>query len=214
MSGRLQGVYHPLDKMTDDTRDNLIAGHLLFQKPDSSLLISSGCIRDWPDARGIFLNHERNFIVWINEEDHMRIISMQMGGNVREVFDRFCRGVCSLEKAIQRMGFEFMYNDHLGYILTCPSNIGTGLRASVLLKIPEFRKHPRFKEICMNLKLQVRGSGGDNSEPECGVCDISNSARLGYSEVELVETMVNGVKKIIEMEKALEKSDSIDHLIS
>ncbi len=134
----------------------------------------------------------------------MRIISMQKGSNVGEVFDRFCRGVSSVEKAINGMGFEFMYNDHLGYIVTCPSNLGTGLRASVLLKIPNLINHPEFKDICEKLNLQARGSGGENSDLESGICDLSNHARLGYSEVELVEIMVNGVKKIIEMEKMLE----------
>ncbi|PID39107.1 MAG: arginine kinase [Proteobacteria bacterium] len=204
LHGDLKGNYYPLDQMTSDLCDKLRTDHLLFQKPDSPLLISSGSVRDWPDARGVFLNSAQNFIVWINEEDHMRIISMQKGSNVGEVFDRFCRGVSSVEKAINGMGFEFMYNDHLGYIVTCPSNLGTGLRASVLLKIPNLINHPEFKDICEKLNLQARGSGGENSDLESGICDLSNHARLGYSEVELVEIMVNGVKKIIEMEKMLE----------
>merc|ERR1711957_294433 len=54
----------------------------LFQEPDSTLLLSSGCGRHWPDARGIFHNVDKNFFVWINEEDHMRIISMEKGDNV------------------------------------------------------------------------------------------------------------------------------------
>jgi creatine kinase len=209
--GDLKGDYHPLDQMPGEICNQLRADHLLFQKPDSPLLISSGSIRDWPDARGVFFNSARNFLVWINEEDHMRIISMQKGSNVREVFDRFCRGVSSVEKAINKLGFEFMYNDHLGYLVTCPSNLGTGLRASMLLQIPKLIKHPDFKKICASLNLQVRGAGGDYSDPELGVCDISNYARLGYSEVELVETMVNGVKKILEMEKMLEKDDGLNH---
>ena len=49
--------------------------------------------RDWPDARGIFHNDRKNFLVWVNEEDHTRVISMQKGGNMKEVFERFCDGL-------------------------------------------------------------------------------------------------------------------------
>merc|ERR1712238_278737 len=58
----------------------------LFQEPDSTLLLSSGCGRHWPDARGIFHNKAKNFFVWINEEDHSRIISMEKGANIHAIF--------------------------------------------------------------------------------------------------------------------------------
>lgn len=67
--------------------------HFLFDKPVSPLLLSAGMARDWPDARGIWHNNKKTFLVWINEEDHTRIISMQKGGNMREVFTRFCNGL-------------------------------------------------------------------------------------------------------------------------
>jgi len=49
--------------------------------------------RDWPDARGIWHNDAKTFLVWINEEDHTRLISMQKGGNIGQVFERFCKGL-------------------------------------------------------------------------------------------------------------------------
>ena len=49
--------------------------------------------RDWPDARGIWHNDKKNFLIWVNEEDHTRVISMQKGGNIGEVFRRFCDGL-------------------------------------------------------------------------------------------------------------------------
>ena len=71
----------------------LIQDHFLFDKPVSPLLLASGMARDWPDARGIWHNDKKNFLVWVNEEDHTRVISMQKGGNIKEVFDRFCNGL-------------------------------------------------------------------------------------------------------------------------
>ena len=70
----------------------------------------------------------------------------------------------------------------MGYILTCPSNLGTGLRAGVHVKLPNMAKHPQFDEILNNLRLQKRGTGGVDTASVGGTFDISNSDRLGKSE--------------------------------
>lgn len=76
-----------------------------------------------------------------------------------------------------------MWNEHLGYILTCPSNLGTGLRAGVHVKLPNLSKDPRFDEILDKLRLQKRGTGGVDTASTDGTFDISNLDRLGQSEV-------------------------------
>ena len=67
--------------------------HFLFDKPVSPLLLASNMARDWPDARGIWHNDAKNFLVWVNEEDHTRVISMEKGGDMEAVFRRFCTGL-------------------------------------------------------------------------------------------------------------------------
>ncbi len=62
----------------------------------------------------------------VKEGYFFRVISMEKGGNMKAVFERFCEGLKLVEKAIQSQGYEFQWNEHLGYILTCPSNLGTG----------------------------------------------------------------------------------------
>jgi len=74
----------------------------LFQEPSSPLLLSSGCGRHWPDARGIFHNKDKNFFVWVNEEDHMRIISMEKTADISGVYERFINGVSEIERMCQR----------------------------------------------------------------------------------------------------------------
>jgi creatine kinase len=71
--------------------------HFLFQKPTGALLLASGMARDWPDGRGIWHNDNKTFLVWINEEDHVRVISMQKNGDLRQVFTRFCDGLNLVE---------------------------------------------------------------------------------------------------------------------
>ncbi|XP_010010425.1 PREDICTED: creatine kinase B-type isoform X1 [Nestor notabilis] len=213
LEGDLQGTYYALKSMTDAQQQQLIDDHFLFDKPVSPLLLASGMARDWPDARGIWHNDNKTFLVWINEEDHLRVISMQKGGNMKEVFTRFCTGLTQIENLFKSKNHEFMWNPHLGYILTCPSNLGTGLRAGVHIKIPNLGKHEKFGEVLKRLRLQKRGTGGVDTAAVGGVFDVSNADRLGFSEVELVQMVVDGVKLLIEMEKCLEKGQSIDDLM-
>uniref|UniRef100_A0A3P9HND4 creatine kinase n=1 Tax=Oryzias latipes TaxID=8090 RepID=A0A3P9HND4_ORYLA len=184
LTGDLKGKYYALKNMTDAEQQQLIDDHFLFDKPVSPLLLASGMARDWPDARGIWHNDNKTFLVWVNEEDHLRVISMQKGGNMKEVFNRFCTGLtkvwkkpgealwkgrafamipsnCSqIESLFKEKGHEFMWNEHLGYVLTCPSNLGTGLRAGVHMKLPNMSKHAKFEEVLKRLRLQKRGTGG------------------------------------------------------
>eukprot|EP00736_Rhodelphis_marinus_P012841 Rmarinus@m.29637 len=214
LPGELGGKYYSLGGLSEDERDQLIEDHFLFQKPGGgTLLAAAGAARDWPDARGIYHNVSKNFLVWCNEEDHLRIISMEKGGDVRAVFQRFCEAVQAVEAALKREGYDFMFDEKLGFISTCPSNLGTGLRASQFVKLANLAEHERFKEVCERLRLQARGSAGEHTEAVGGMYDISNKHRLGYTEVELVQTMVDGVKRLIELDQALEGGQAIDELI-
>jgi len=219
LTGELEGDYYPLagstsytpkpTGITTEEEEQLRTDHFLFQEPDSTLLISGAMHRDWPDARGIFHNKAKNALVWVNEEDHLRVISMEMGPDIKNVFSRFASLCDEVEKVVKEAGYSFAHSGHLGYILTCPSNLGTGLRASMMVKLPNLGKHADFKKMAGDLGIQVRGSAGVDSG-FTGVFDLSNSDRLGKSEVELVNTMIDGVAKLIEKEKEMEKSDGAD----
>jgi len=209
LSGDLKGAYHPLGDMTEEEQKKYIEDHFLFDKPVSPLLLASGMARDWPDARGIWHNDKKNFLVWVNEEDHLRIISMQKGGNISEVFHRWCKGIVEVEKHMKAAGYEYMWNEHLGYVLTCPSNLGTGVRAGVHIKIPLLSKTEVFKVILKKCRLQKRGTGGVDTASTDGTFDISNADRIGFSEVELVQMVVDGVEFLIKCEKKLEANEDI-----
>jgi len=213
LSGDLKGKYYALKDMTDAEQTQLIDDHFLFDKPVSPLLLASGMGRDWPDARGIWHNDSKTFLVWVNEEDHLRVISMEKGGNMKEVFNRFCTGLTKIENLLKERGHALMWNEHLGYVLTCPSNLGTGLRAGVHVKLPNLSKNAKFEEILKRLRLQKRGTGGVDTAAVGGTFDISNADRLGFSEVDLVQMVVDGVKLMVEMEKKLEKGQSIDDIM-
>jgi len=213
LTGTLAGEYESLMTMTDERQEELIDRHLLYDKPVSPLLISSGMARDWPDGRGCFLSKDNNLIVWVNEEDHARIVSMQKGGDIEAVWKRFCGACNGIEAAMKEMGYEYMFSDHLGYLLTCPSNFGTGIRAGVHIKIPLLSKHDKFNDILAKLRLQKRGTGGVDTMDDSGWFDISNNDRLGFSEKQLVQKVCDGVNLFVAMEKALKDGKSIDEMI-
>jgi protein-arginine kinase len=191
----LQGTYYPLDGMTKETQNQLIKDHFLFKEGDRFLQAANAC-RYWPKGRGIFHNKEKSFLVWVNEEDHLRIISMQNGGNVGQVLGRLIKGVKTIEAQA-----PFSRDERLGWLTFCPTNLGTTVRASVHIKIPKVSARPDFKKICDEMVLQVRGIHGEHSETEGGVYDVSNKARLGLTEYQAVKQMYDGVKRLIELEK-------------
>merc|ERR1711865_17292 len=215
LTGDLAGKYYPLVGMDKAVEDSLQADHFLFQKPDpNAMIFACGGVRDWPEGRGIFHNAEKTFLVWVNEEDQMRVISMQKGGNVPEVFARWAQGVQEVEKVLAAKGKKYMYDEHLGQFSSCVSNVGTGLRASMHIKLPKIIEQigqDAFETFCWDkLEMQCRGTGGEHTAADAeGTVDLSNQKRIGFSEVQLVQIMTDGVCKLIELEKLAEKGEDI-----
>ena len=171
----------------------------LFSLKGDRFLEAAGVNKEWPEGRGIFHNNDKTFLVWVNEEDQLRIISMEKGSDIGSVFSRLCRAVNEIDK---QLGFQ--HTDAHGYLSSCPTNLGTGMRASVHVKIPKASVHPDFLKICDEYHIQARGIHGEHSVStgeDAGVFDISNRRRLGLSEVQCVQDMYNGVKKLLEIEK-------------
>ena len=199
LKGDLAGTYHPLLGMDEETRMKLVADHFLFKKGDR-FLEAAGSNRDWPEGRGIYYNHDKTFLVWVNEEDHLRIISMEKGSDIGSVFNRLCRAVNELDS---RLG-GFQHTEKLGYLASCPTNVGTGMRASVHIKIPRASEYSGFSKILEEYHIQERGIHGEHSVStgeDVGVYDISNRRRIGLSEVQCIQDMYDGVVKLIEIEK-------------
>ena len=199
LKGELSGEYYPLLGMSKDVQDRLIRDHFLFKEGDR-FLDAAGLNHDWPEGRGIYHNKNKTFLVWVNEEDQLRIISMQKGGDIKEVFTRLITAIKSIETEV-----PFSYSEHLGYITSCPTNLGTAMRASVHISLPNLSKDMnKFKVITDKFHLQIRGVHGEHSESEGGVYDISNRRRLGITEVQAVQDMYDGVVALIDAEKALQ----------
>merc|ERR1712002_1420246 len=198
LTGDLAGKYYPLTGMDEKVRQQLVDDHFLFMSGDRNLTVA-GMERDWPEGRGIFHNDAKTFLIWINEEDQTRIISMQQGGDVKGVFERLARGIKAVGDSVKKeSGKDFMLDPKYGFIHACPTNLGTGMRASVHVDLPGYTKAGSkvLGDRCEELHLQPRGTRGESGGQTGITYDISNKHRLGYSEVELVQKMIDAVNTL------------------
>merc|ERR1711982_105207 len=103
-------------------------------------------------------------------------------------------------------GIDFAVSDKYGYVTSCPSNLGTGMRASVHVKIPNLTADgtdTKAKEVCKPLGLSVRGTGGEHTPiGSDGTVDISPSARLFIKESEIISNLYKGIVALAEMENS------------
>merc|ERR1712029_955470 len=207
LTGDLAGTYYPLTGMDEKVRQQLVDDHFLFVSGDRNL-IAAGMERDWPEGRGIFHNKDKTFLTWVNEEDQLRIISMQSGGDVRGVFARLARGIAAVGESVKaECGKDFALSEQYGFIHSCPTNLGTGMRASVMIDLPGYTKEglPALQKRCEELAVQPRGTRGESGGFDGCTYDISNKHRLGYSEVQLVQKMIDGVNTLYKEDRELQK---------
>merc|ERR1711963_721758 len=134
------------------------------------------------------------------------------GGDVRAVFDRLARGIKAVEDSVKaESGKDFMLDAKYGYIHSCPTNLGTGMRASVHVDLPGWTKEglKSLAARCEELHLQPRGTRGESGGQTGITYDISNKHRLGYSEVELVQKMIDGVNTLHKEDLVLKKKHGL-----
>jgi len=198
MDGELKGTYYPLTGMDKKTQQQLIDDHFLFKEGDRFLQAANAC-RYWPTGRGIYHNDAKTFLVWVNEEDHLRIISMQKGGDLKTIFSRLVTAVKTIESKI-----PFSRDNRLGFLTFCPTNLGTTIRASVHIALPKLAADKKkLEEVASKYNLQVRGTRGEHTESEGGVYDISNKRRMGLTEYQAVREMQDGILEMIKIERSL-----------
>jgi len=185
--------------------NQLVADHIMFKDMAAdSYLAAAGIASDWPFGRGCYVSEDKQFVIWVGEEDHLRIMCMFKGTVLNDVFDR-------LQKALDVVngieGLEFAVSPDYGFVTSCPTNLGTGMRASVHIPLPNLTKDgtdKQAKAIAKPLGLSVRGTGGEHTPiGKDGTCDISPSARFCITEAQIITALYNGLKLLkAEEEKA------------
>eukprot|EP01041_Mallomonas_annulata_P005882 gene5882-11879_t len=205
-----RGKYRPLDKLTEDDLFSLLLDGLAFKKPSKdSLYTISGCTRDWADGRGVFFTDDRTIAILINNEDHIKIISTGKGGNISMIFHRLCIVLEAIDTEITEQSGRFMYNEHYGFLTTCPSRVGSCVTATSFLSLQTLSFDPEnMKDACWRLGLTIEPWRPPLVAEPKGLWEISVLYRINLSEAEMVQTLINGVNKLIVMEKWMNQNDA------
>jgi len=164
--------------------DSMISRRLAFG-PEDKYMAAAEIHADWPIGRSVFNTRRRQLSVWINEEDHLRVAVVMPGA---------CVGACSEAMALvmSRLAahLDFCADAKLGYLTSCPSNVGSAMRVSyrVDLGLDTSRK-PLLERMESAGTLQIRGTAGEHSAHSGGMVDISFRNRVGISETQMLQDM-------------------------
>lgn len=151
-------------------------------------------------AGAVVMSDNEAISIMINEEDHLRIQCLYPGFQIEEAW----KVASSIDDSYEEM-IEFAFDENKGYLTTCPTNVGTGLRASVMMHLPALvltQQINRILSAVTQVGLAVRGLYGEGSEALGNLFQISNQITLGQSEQEIIDNLYSVAKQIIEHEKA------------
>jgi len=201
----LKGTYYPMKTMSMEKKSELVDMHYLYINNDPTLQLC-GVYNDWPEGRGIFINDDRStgvFIVWVGEEDQTRIMAMNNGSDVQAVWNLFYKGLEAVHKGVKAQKQDFAFKESHGYLSTCPTNIGTGMRASVHVDLPKFKTKNDLKKYVKGKgwKIDIRGTRGESTNTDSDgytVYDVSNTERLGSDCYSQIKTMVDAVTALLQ----------------
>lgn len=148
---------------------------------------------------GLILNKAETLSIMVNEEDHLRIQAILPGFQLEQAY-AMCNG---FEEAFGAY-VPYAFDQRLGYLTGCPTNLGTGLRVSAMLHLPGLVQTGMIRKIleaCSKMGVAVRGVYGENSDAEGDLFQISNQVTLGHTEGDILENMMHIIQQIVEKER-------------
>ncbi len=181
-----------LNSMKDYEKQALAECHLISpQMMDDSI------------KRGLLLSDDNSVCVLINEEDHLRIQCMEAGFDIRKCFE----AANNVDDAIEA-NTDYAFDSQFGYLTCCPTNLGTGLRASVMVHLPALSISGNINSIIDSLSqlgMTVRGIFGEGSKATGNLYQISNQETLGETEEAIIERFEQIINEVIEKEREIRK---------
>jgi protein arginine kinase len=152
-------------------------------------------------SRGVVLSDDDSICIMINEEDHLRIQTILSGLKLKD-----CMATVDKLDDLLDGNFHYAWSDQFGYLTHCPTNLGTGLRASVMLHLPAHTETGEIRALVTNLgKLgfAVRGLYGEGTKATGSLYQVSNQLTLGLSEADTIDRLDEVVRSTIDRERAL-----------
>ena len=155
------------------------------------------------NAKAIIINDEENICIMLNEDDH---IKMQVFGSGQEL-ENIMNLVVELDEKLGEM-VEYAYNKNFGYLTASPVDIGTGMKASVIVHLPALTLTGNLSKVLRivnNLGMSIKGVYGEGSQNYGDLYQISNNQTIGITEKEIIANVKNITEKIIEQERTARK---------
>lgn len=177
-----------LEQLSERERAILVEKHLMSPALEEKL-----------PYRNLVVSDDASIVIMVNEEDHLRIQSMVSGLRLEEAYER----ILKIDKTIEDK-YPYAFDERFGYLTACPTNVGTGLRASVMLHLPALTisgKIIRLIRSIIQLGYSVRGLYGEGSEALGNIYQISNQRTMGTSEEDTIEQLTKIVEGIIAEER-------------
>lgn len=150
-------------------------------------------------GRALLLSSDESLSIMINEEDHIRLQVITKGLSLEQAYDTADKLDTLLDENL-----DFAFDEKLGYLTQCPTNLGTGMRASVMLHLPALEKSRAISRIAGNLSklgLTIRGAHGEGTEPKGALYQLSNQVTLGISEQAAIENLKNITQQLVAQEE-------------
>lgn len=182
-----KGAFFDIADLTDLEKQVLVERHLISRE-----------LCEAESGSGVFINKDQTCSVMINEEDHLRIQILKTGFNLRSVWKQIDRFDTKLES-----GLDVAFSNEFGYLTACPTNLGTALRASVMMHLPGLVISEHMDKVIRavnQLGITVRGLFGEGSDATGHVFQISNQQTLGESEEAIMSRLGSVFKTIIDHE--------------
>lgn len=154
-------------------------------------------------GRALILSKDKTMSIMINEEDHIRLQILYKDLSLEQAYDTADKLDTLLDENL-----DFAFDEKLGYLTQCPTNLGTGMRASVMLHLPALKSGKAIGRIAGNLSklgLTIRGAYGEGTEPEGAMYQLSNQVTLGISEKAAIENLKNIAQQLVTQELQAEK---------
>lgn len=180
--------YIQMSELTQEEAVSLVERHL----------VSPEFISD-RQGRGLLLLDDESVSIMINEEDHVRIQVIQSGMKLEDAFSLADKIDTLLDERL-----NFAFNEKLGYLTQCPTNIGTGMRASLMLHLPALQESGVMGKLAGSLSklgIVIRGMYGEGSEPYGAVYQLSNQVTLGITEQEAIKNLRDIAMQLVAQER-------------
>ena len=182
-----QTLYVDLGQATELDRELLVERHLISRQHAAA-----------EGARGVAVGQDEDLSIMVNEEDHLRLQVLKSGLQLDEAWDQINEIDDTLEEQL-----EFSFHPRFGYLTACPTNVGTGIRVSVMLHLPALKLLGEIEKVfaAKDMKLAVRGLYGEGTEATGDFYQVSNQTTLGKDEQELISDFKHTtIPKIIDYE--------------